>query len=274
VITLSRAEKLRIVGIKRIAIVLLAGIAIVMIPGNLVSGQVFYIGMQQTGSIGVSSVPYQTTISLDNRQVGVTPAVLNGISPGTHTVLLTSPGYLPYSQQVMVSAGAVARVYAVLIQKPPEIPFSGTVVASSTPSSANIYLDNRLVGVTPATIGGVSAGQHLVTFSKPGYNPYDAQITVSNGTTTDVNTVLIPSQATALALGSIHIVSTPSFASVWLDNRLTGVTPETIAGVTPGQHQLKISKPGYIGTTRNVSVIDHQVTEITVVLPVNPRIYF
>ena len=197
VITLNRAEEFRIVGIKRIAIVLLAGIAIAMIPGNLVSGQVFGIGMQQTGSIGVASVPYQTTISIDNRQAGVTPAVLNGISTGTHTVLLASPGYLPYSQQVTVSAGAVARVYAVLIRDQAAVPVSG----------------------------------------------------------------------------SIHIVSTPSFASVWLDNRLTGVTPETIAGVTPGLHQLKISKPGYLGTTRNISVTGHQITEITVVLPVNSQVY-
>jgi len=197
VITLNRAEEFRIVGIKRIAIVLLAGIAIAMIPGNLVSGQVFGIGMQQTGSIGVASVPYQTTISIDNRQAGVTPAVLNGISTGTHTVLLASPGYLPYSQQVTVSAGAVARVYAVLIRDQAAVPVSG----------------------------------------------------------------------------SIHIVSTPSFASVWLDNRLTGVTPETIAGVTPGLHQLKISKPGYLGTTRNISVTGHQITEITLVLPVNSQVY-
>ncbi|HTY15143.1 MAG TPA: PEGA domain-containing protein [Methanoregulaceae archaeon] len=194
---MNRAEEFRIVGIKRIAIVLLAGIAIAMIPGNLVSGQVFGIGMQQTGSIGVASVPYQTTISIDNRQAGVTPAVLNGISTGTHTVLLASPGYLPYSQQVTVSAGAVARVYAVLIRDQAAVPVSG----------------------------------------------------------------------------SIHIVSTPSFASVWLDNRLTGVTPETIAGVTPGLHQLKISKPGYLGTTRNISVTGHQITEITLVLPVNSQVY-
>ena len=270
---MNGADKNRIFGIKRIAIVLLAAVAVMMIPGNLVSGQVFGVGMQQTGSVSVTSVPYQTTLSFDNRQVGVTPAVLNGISPGVHTVLLTSPGYLPYSQPVTVSAGSVTSVNAVLIRNPPDIPDGGSLVVSTTPANADIYLDLRLSGVSPATIRGISSGQHLVTLIKPGYDVYSTEITVTNGTPASVNAVLVQRPAPVPATGSIHIVSTPSFASVYLDNRLTGVTPETIAGVTPGFHLLKISRPGYIGSTKNVTVAAGQVTELNLVLPVNPLIY-
>jgi hypothetical protein len=254
--------------------VLFAGILLIMISGNMVSGQVIGPGLQRTGSIAVSSVPYQTTLSLDNRQMGVTPAVLNGISPGTHTVLLTTPGYLPYSQQVTVQAGSVARVYAILIQKPRDLPSAGSIRISSTPSASDIHVDNRLVGITPQTIGGISAGQHQVMLTKQGYENYMAQITVTTGNTTDLNAVLNQKQAAIPPSGSIRISSTPSSASVYLDNRLSGVTPETINGITPGQHQLKILKPGYLGVTKSVSVTDKQVATVNVVLPVNPLIYF
>jgi hypothetical protein len=259
---------------KNITLALLAAVVLVVISGNVVSGLVIGPGFFQTGSIAVSSVPYQTTLSIDNRQVGVTPVVINGISPGTHTVLLTSPDYLPYSEQVSVQAGATARVCAILIQKSRDFPSAGSIRISSTPSSSTVYVDNRQVGVTPATIGGLTTGQHQVMVTKPGYEDYNAMVTVANGTTTNLNVVLDQKQAAVPASGSIRIVSTPSSASVYLDNRLTGVTPETITGIAPGQHQLKILKPGYLGVTRSVSVTDNQVATVNVVLPVNPLIYF
>ena len=245
----------------------------VVVLENPVSGQVFGITSQQAGSIAVSSVPYQTTISLDNRQAGVTPVVLNGISPGAHTVLLTTPGYLPYTQQVTVNAGSVTRVYAVLIQKPRVIPSAGSIRISSSPTAATIYIDSRLMGVTPMTIGGISAGQHQVLLTKQEYGNYYAQVTVSGGAVTDVYAILDKQPSAATPSGTISVVSTPSFASVYLDNRLTGVTPETINRVAPGQHELRILKPGYTGVTRSVTVVDNQIAAVTVVLPVNPSIY-
>ena len=321
-----------------------------IVPVTPVSGLVIGVGAQQTGSIAVSSVPYQTTVSLDNRQTGVTPETIKGISPGTHAVLLTCPGYLPYSQQVTVQAGTVTRIYAILIPKPQDTPStgairissspteaniyidnlfagvspttidgipgglhqvillkqgfanynaqitvtngtvtdfyavlipmpvttppSGSVRITSTPSTASVYLDNRLVGVSPTTIDGIPGGLHQVMLSKQGFENYSAQITVTNGTVTDFYAVLIPMPVTTSPSGSVRIVSTPSTASVYLDNRLTGVTPETINGISPGQHQLQIMKPGYLGVTKNVTVTGNQVTTVNVVLPVNPAIYF
>jgi hypothetical protein len=271
---MKQTSQNRIAPMKNLSFILMAGIVLLVIFGNAVSGLVIGPGFLQTGSIAVSSVPYQTTLSLDNRQVGVTPVVLNGISPGTHSVLLTSPEYLPYSQQVTVQAGATARVYAILIQKPMDIPTAGSIRISSTPSASTIYVDSRQVGVTPYTIGGLTAGQHRVMVTKQGYEDYNALVTVTNGTTTDLNVVLDQKQAAVSPSGSIFIISTPSSASVYLDNHLTGVTPETITGIAPGQHQLKIQKPGYLGVTRSVSVTDKQVTTVNVVLPVNPLIYF
>ena len=322
----------------------------IILPVAAVSGQVTGIWAQQTGSVALSSVPYQTTVSLDNRQTGVTPETITGISPGVHTVLLTCPGFLPYSQQITVQAGSVTRVYAILIPKPQDAPSTGAVTISSspteaiiyidsqlagvspttidgipggvhhvllmkqgfanynapitvtngtttdvyavlnpvpvtappsgsvriisTPSAASIYLDNRLIGVTPTTVDGIPGGVHQVLLMKQGFANYNAQITVTNGTTTDVYAVLNPVPVTAPSSGSVRIASTPSAASVYLDNRLTGVTPETINGVSPGQHQLLIQKPGYLGVTKTITITNGQVTAVTVVLPVNPAIYY
>jgi len=246
----------------------------IILPVAAVSGQVTGIWAQQTGSVALSSVPYQTTVSLDNRQTGVTPETITGISPGVHTVLLTCPGFLPYSQQITVQAGSVTRVYAILIPKPQDAPSTGAVTISSSPTEAIIYIDSQLAGVSPTTIDGIPGGVHHVLLMKQGFANYNAPITVTNGTTTDVYAVLNPVPVTAPSSGSVRIASTPSAASVYLDNRLTGVTPETINGVSPGQHQLLIQKPGYLGVTKTITITNGQVTAVTVVLPVNPAIYY
>ena len=259
-----------IAGEKTMVTVILACIAVLILQCP-VTGQV--IG-QQTGSIAVSSVPHLTTVSVDNRQAGVTPVVLGGISPRTHTVLLTSPGYVPYSQQVTVQAGSVTQVYAILNQLPQNTPVVGSVRISSTPADASVYIDNRLTGVTPETVNGMSAGPHQVLLIKQGYGNYNARVTVIQGSVTSLYAVLDKTPVVVLPSGSIRITSTPSFASVSVDNRLTGVAPETINGIAPGQHQVLITKPGYLTLTKSVTVSDQQVTTVSVVLPVNPSIYF
>jgi hypothetical protein len=128
--------------------------------------------------------------------------------------------------------------------------------------------------VTPETVNGISPGQHLVLLIKQGYGNYSTQVTVIQGTLTSLNAVLDTTPVIVPPSGSIRITSTPSFATVSVDNRITGVTPETINGIAPGQHQIRITKPGYLALTKSVIVTDQQVTTVSVVLPVNPSLYF
>lgn len=58
----------------------------------------------------------------------------------------------------------------------------GTIQLTSSPSGAEIYLDNQFQGSTPGTIPNVEPGNHTLEFRYPGYQSWSADILVPSGT--------------------------------------------------------------------------------------------
>ncbi|MDD1693160.1 MAG: PEGA domain-containing protein, partial [Methanoregula sp.] len=116
-----------------------------------------------TGWLYVSSSPGGASVTLDGNAMGETPSSgslkLNNIAVGTHTVVLTRPGYQQYSTTTTVSANTVTEVSAIL---QPTTTSSGTggLSVTSTPPGANVYIDNAFVGITPLTLSSVATGTH------------------------------------------------------------------------------------------------------------------
>lgn len=67
---------------------------------------------------------------------------------------------------------------------------SGTIYATSSPSGANLYIDNVLKGITPKTVAGITAGNHSITFKKTGYKDYTTTRNVIQGRTINVTATL------------------------------------------------------------------------------------
>lgn len=66
--------------------------------------------------------------------------------------------------------------------------------------------------------------------------------------------------------GMIGVKSLPEGASVYLDEKLITATDDTISGVKPGIHNLKITKNGYIEWNKDIEVFEELVTDMTAVL--------
>jgi hypothetical protein len=58
----------------------------------------------------------------------------------------------------------------------------GTLRVTSSPSGAEIYLDNQFQGSSPVDISSVGQGNHTLEFRYPGYQSWVAVISVSPGT--------------------------------------------------------------------------------------------
>ena len=70
-----------------------------------------------TGNISVNSNPAGARMYLDGTNTGqTTNTVLNGINPGSHTIVLNLTGYYDSMQQVMVNAGQTANINTILTQ--------------------------------------------------------------------------------------------------------------------------------------------------------------
>ncbi len=66
--------------------------------------------------------------------------------------------------------------------------------------------------------------------------------------------------------GMISAKSIPDGASVFLDGKLMTATNDTISGIVPGKHVVKIEKKGFVTWEKEIEIYEELVTDITAVL--------
>ncbi len=152
-------------------------------------------GMANTGSITISSTPSGAIILLDGNYQGFTHAgsgfEITGLDPGAYNLTLLLPGYQDYVADVRVNPDESSRVDVVLVPSPIP-PGNGAVVVSSSPTGAEMYLDETFYGETPGIIRAIPPGLHNLTVTLPGYTPWSAMIQVQPGQATQVTATLTP----------------------------------------------------------------------------------
>jgi hypothetical protein len=149
------------------------------------------------GSIKVASTPQTEDgkIYLDYQDTGSTTTaggtVVSPVAAGTHYVMVRRNSYSPSGwKEVVVSAGEQASVECTLSATE-----SYSLVITSTPSGADIYLDYQDTGEqTPATISTLGSGSHSVVVRKTAYLiPAPQTQELSEGTpTATIDFTLIP----------------------------------------------------------------------------------
>ncbi len=85
---------------------------------------------------------------------------------------------------------------------------TGKVIINSTPVQAEIYINNQLYGLTPQSVD-ILPGTYTVQLMSGGYKPYNQQIAVTAGSTTNVNGVMVPLAVPATSNVTKTEVQTP-----------------------------------------------------------------
>lgn len=98
---------------------------------------------------------------------------------------------------------AVTQPPTAIITASPTVPggpteTTGEVMVISSPTGANILIDNNYLGITPGTVTGIPAGNHILRLSLSGYYDYEGSIYVVAGKTNTAYGLLNPiNQVTA-----------------------------------------------------------------------------
>jgi hypothetical protein len=146
------------------------------------------------GTVSLTSDPSGASVYADGVYVGQTipnrPLVSTQVKPGYHTLLLSKTGYQDYTTSGTVTAGQ-NLVLSVTLTPNPQTPDTGSVAVSSSPTNADIYLDNVFKGITPSTLDSITPGTHTLVLKLNGYQDYSSQIQVVAGQTTQVSATLV-----------------------------------------------------------------------------------
>jgi len=174
----------------------------------------FNLSAPQTGDLQVTSTPSGATIILDGTDTGrLTPDTFTGLDTGDHVVKVYLAGYAadPESLVVNIVADQTALADFALI------PQTGEVTVSANVPGAAIFLDDVDTGeVTPATLTGLSVGDHTIRVSLPGFEvtPAAQVVNIQAGQTASASFTLSVVKTVLLeAFSNVSCIGCPEMAA-------------------------------------------------------------
>ncbi|MBO8183446.1 MAG: PEGA domain-containing protein [Archaeoglobus sp.] len=205
----------------------------------------------ETGILSVTSAPTGALVYINGEYKGKTPLNLE-LPPRTYTVKIAKQNYIDYTTTMTLQAGETREISVSLIP-------AGYLTVYSTPSSAEVYVNEEYIGTTPITNYKMPTGTYTILVKKAGYNDYTSAITIEAGKTEVVNAELV------LKTASLSVYSTPSGASVYIGGDYKGQTPLTLE-VPPGTYTIEIRKTDYKSHTETITIQAGEKRQINVQL--------
>jgi len=210
------------------------------------------------GYIKVSSQPESGAQVFVNGKLvtATTPLTTESIASGEHTVQVVKEMYQPAVQKVMVSDGQTTPLNVTLQPNFAELEIK-------SPANAKIYINNQQKG-TGNWSGRLSAGVYSLEVQLDKHRAAKQDIEVTAGDKRSVELQPTP------IYGSLDVVTSPSGATIKIDGKDYGTTPNTINRLLIGEYTVELSRQGYAAVSKRVTISEGKSTSISETL-VNGR---
>jgi len=216
-----------------------------------------------TGSLNINSNPQGAEVYLNGVYKGITPITIYELTPGKYQLQLRKSGYKDLITFVDVISGTVSNYNFSLT------PLLGSINVFSTPSNADVYINDVYKGKTPLSLSDLNPGYYTVRIVLTGYQEYRESFYLNPGDVKRVNVNLVP------ALGEVSINSKPQSAVVYIDGKYQGVTPLTL-NLAEGVYSLRLALSGYqeVNTQINVKAGEKYNFEFVLSPIITPVVYY
>ena len=212
------------------------------------------------GKVNISSSPPGIDVQIDDIEIGqYAPTTVKNLSDGDYTYRFTKPGYLDVTGTFTIFNGNTVDLNPTLIQSDTVLDVSCNTIA------AMIYIDNHTEGwTTPAEIIGISLGTHSYRLIIPeiyggGFEDVTGTFNIEKGKTTRIEATMRLTKDH----GNRIVNSVPIDARVFIDDIDTkSITPDSIIGMSPGIHKVKLTLIGYQDWIGTVNIIPGSMVSI------------
>ncbi len=224
----------------------------------------------KVGAVLVSAPAPGAKISVDGKPAGASPALVEGLSVGPHTVEVSAPDHQATVKVVNVEQGKTSRV-AINLVASKKAPAAGSLQVLAEPATAEIHVDGKPAGRAPVKMDKLLAGTHLVEARLAGYETASQQVTISEGKLATIKLKLSPVKKAAPApaapvTGTVMFEGTPAGAMASVDGAPAAALAATGLKLSPGDHTLKITAAGYEPLTRSVKVVAGTILRLEVAM--------
>ena len=152
----------------------------------LIVGMMFVAGMNSSVfaiRLSIGSTPDGAAVMLDTASCGLTPATVDNVIPGQHTVILKKKGYYSKKMTITVTSDSMQQL-SVNLTRP------GSVVLYSDPPGARCFMDTLQIGTTPFETAKLKPGDYGIRFELPHYTSVQQRVKIADGHCDTVRVVL------------------------------------------------------------------------------------
>lgn len=161
------------------------------------------------------------------------------LKKGSYSYEIISKNHLTYKSDFEIEKYTEELLIPVILKK-----IDKSLQISSNPRDAKVFLNNIELGVTPITIN-IDKSDNEIILKKQGYKDKKVKYSVDNNNRSEIKYSLDEDE------NLISLSTTPSSASVFLDNEYVGITP--IKFTNPNKRIIKITKYGYLDKLINLN---------------------
>ena len=184
------------------------------------------------GYINITTAPEQgAKVFVNGEYLGVSPIKTDKLKSGTHTVRVMKDMFKMKEEVFTVNDGkttdAILNMAANFVN-----------VTINTDADSDIYVDDEYKGTGKWT-GRLSDGGHIFEARKTNHKTNSMTVDLVLGET---KTFAI--DAPKPIYGSLEVNSTPMNATIYIDGKCYGETPNYINEILVGEHELKLTKQG------------------------------
>jgi hypothetical protein len=152
-----------------------------------------------SGRLLVRSTPAGVGVVVDGQSRGVTPLDLRELAFGAHTIKVSHPGHDTRQRQVTLSERRPVRSVDFEL-RPTSVPSHatpaanspGSLLVTSRPSQAQVFVDDNLIGTTPFLLSNVAAGVRHLRIELSGYKIWTTSVQIEPGARFRVSASLEP----------------------------------------------------------------------------------
>jgi hypothetical protein len=216
-----------------------------------------------SGSLKISSDPTDALVLLDGNPKGNTDMETSGIDIGKRKLELKKDCFETKTTEVFIEANQ--QVILNLKLKPS----CGAISVTSNPAGADILMNEKLMGVTPAELTELKDGTYTISLKKDGYEDWKDTATIKAGKTVLIKADRLkpsvmakpPSQQPLTEINPP--VAEQKTSDIHFTVGATDSLPVKPSGISTGNQQTTVKKDGYPDNDKAVAAQTGKTTSAT-----------